>query len=189
MSFKDQGLIRTTPAGRLAQHGKTSDVDHDGDQDLYVANDFGRNNLYLNETPPRGKIRFRDIAAEKQVEDISPGMSANWGDVNNDGNPDLYVSNMFSGAGNRITFQKQFKPGESSLIRERFQRASRGNTLFLNTSPDKNDSLEFDDISEGAGITVGRWAWNSKLADINNDGLQDILVANGFMTQADTGDL
>jgi len=96
---------------------------------------------------------------------------------------------MFSGAGNRITFQKQFKPGESSIIRERFQRASRGNTLFLNTSPDTNDSLEFDDISESAGITVGRWAWNSKLADINNDGFQDILVANGFMTQADTGDL
>ncbi len=36
---------------------------------------------------------------------------------------------------------------------------------------------------------MGRWAWASKFVDINNDGLEDIYVANGFITQEDSGDL
>ncbi|MEM7314821.1 MAG: VCBS repeat-containing protein, partial [Planctomycetota bacterium] len=74
------------------------DYDNDGDLDLYVANDFGRNSLYRNDD---GK--FTDVAGDAGVEDIGPGMSAAWGDANNDGLMDLYVSNMFSSAGSRIT--------------------------------------------------------------------------------------
>ena len=82
------------------------DFDNDGDQDLYVANDFGRNNLYANQDG-----RFTDIAQRANVEDSASGMSAAWGDVNGDGQMDLYVGNMFSSAGGRITFQPEFKPG------------------------------------------------------------------------------
>ena len=70
---------------------------------MYVANDYGRNNLYRNNS---GK--FTDVAGEMGVEDMSAGMSASWSDFNRDGYMDLYVSNMFSAAGNRITFQRQF---------------------------------------------------------------------------------
>ncbi len=79
------------------------DYDQDGDLDLYVANDFGRNNLYRNDDG-----QFVDVAAEAGVEDISAGMSVSWGDYNNDGQADLYVGNMFSSAGNRVTYQRQF---------------------------------------------------------------------------------
>ena len=75
----------------------------DGDVDLYVANDFGRNNLYENEGG-----RFRDVAAETGVEDVASGMSAAWGDYDRDGRRDMYVSNMFSSAGNRVAFQRRF---------------------------------------------------------------------------------
>ena len=80
-----------------------NDFDLDGDQDLYVANDFGRNNLYRND---EGK--FIDIAAEAGVEDLSAGMGVCWGDYNQDGLMDLYVSNMFSSAGNRVATSVSF---------------------------------------------------------------------------------
>jgi hypothetical protein len=44
-------------------------------------------------------------------------------------------------------------------------------------------------VSVAAGVTMGRWAWGSNFVDLNNDGLEDIYVANGFITTDDTGDL
>ncbi len=159
------------------------DFDNDGDLDLYVANDFGRKNLYRNESSPGGALKFTDVAAAWGAEDLSPGMSASWGDVNNDGRPDIYVSNMFSGAGNRITTQAQFLPAATQQTRANFLRMSRGNTLLL------GGNEKFEDVSEASGVTVGRWAWASGMVDVNNDGWQDILVANGFMTGEDPADL
>jgi hypothetical protein len=155
------------------------DFDNDGDLDLYVANDYGRNNLYRNDGG-----RFNDVAADLGVEDQSSGMSVAWGDCNRDGWMDLYVSNMFSGAGNRITYQRQFKEGFDDETRQQFQRMARGNTLFLG-----GPGGQFRDVSEPAGVTMGRWAWASSFADVNNDGWEDILVANGFITAADVDDL
>jgi hypothetical protein len=155
------------------------DFDNDGDLDLYVANDYGRNNLYRNDGG-----RFNDVAADLGVEDQSAGMSVTWADCNRDGWMDLYVSNMFSGAGNRITYQRQFKEGFDDDTRQQFQRMARGNSLFLG-HPDGR----FRDVSEPAGVAMGRWAWGSRFADVNNDGWEDILVTNGFITAADVDDL
>ncbi len=155
------------------------DFDNDGDPDLYVANDFGRNNLYRNDSGT-----FQDIAAEAGVEDISAGMSVTWGDYNNDGWMDLYVSNMFSSAGNRITFQRQFKTDVEGDVRAQFQRHARGNSLFENAGDGT-----FRDVSVAAGVTMGRWAWGSKFLDFNNDGREDLLVANGFITNEEKHDL
>ena len=156
------------------------DYDNDGDLDLYVANDFGRNNLYQNQ----GDGTFRDVAAEAGVEDIGPGMSTCWGDFNNDGWVDLYVSNMFSSAGNRITQQSQFQEDVDADTRSAFRRHARGNSLFTNLANGR-----FQDVSKTAGVSLGRWAWGSLFADLNRDGWQDLVVANGFITQPDTGDL
>lgn len=156
------------------------DFDNDRDLDLYVANDYGRNNLYKNTNG-----RFEDVAAEMGVEDMSAGMSTNWADFNRDGVLDLYVSNMFSAAGNRITFQRQFKPGTSNSLKAQYQRHARGNSLFQGNP----DGGPFLDVSESQGVTIGRWAWGSRFTDINNDGWEDIVVANGFISTEDTGDL
>ena len=155
------------------------DYDNDGDMDLYVANDFGRNCLYRNDAG-----RFTNVAAQAGVEDIATGMSVSWGDFNRDGALDLYVGNMFSAAGNRVTYQRQFAHGKSDDFLTDIQRMTRGNTLFENS----HDGT-FVDVSEQADVTMGRWAWASRFADLNNDGWQDLLVANGFVSTADSGDL
>ena len=155
------------------------DYDNDGDSDLYVANDYGRNNLYRNDG---GK--FHDVAADLGVEDMSAGMSVNWADFNQDGWMDFYISNMFSAAGNRITFQRQFRSTEGERLKQQYQRHARGNSLFQS-----DGEGGFTDVSVAAGITMGRWAWGSRFCDLNNDSWPDILVANGFITTEDTGDL
>ncbi len=155
------------------------DYDNDGDPDLYVANDFGRNCLYRND-----QGHFVEVAGAAGVEDIASGMSVSWGDYNNDGLMDLYVGNMFSAAGGRITYQRSFKPGVSESRLAQFQRMARGNSLFEN----QGDGT-FQDVSEQAAVTMGRWAWSSRFGDVNNDGREDLLVANGFITNEDTHDL
>ncbi len=155
------------------------DYDNDGDLDLYVANDYGRNNLYRNDAGT-----FSDVAPQAGVEDISAGMSVSWGDIDHDGWMDLYVSNMFSSAGNRVAYQRQFHSAADAGTRAEFQRHARGNSLFSNAGDGT-----FRDISESAAVTMGRWAWGSTLADLNNDGSKDIFVANGFLTQELPDDL
>ena len=154
------------------------DYDNDGDLDLYVANDFGRNNLYRNEGG-----HFTDVAAEFQIEDIASGMSVSWGDYNRDGWMDVYVANMFSAAGSRVTYQRRFGADKADQTVADTRRMARGNSLFANRGG------YFDDVSVEAGVTMGRWAWASNFADINNDGWLDLVVANGFITTQDTGDL
>lgn len=156
------------------------DFDNDGDQDLYVANDYGRNNLYRNDGG-----RFTDIGAEAGVEDSASGMSAAWGDYDQDGLMDLYVSNMFSAAGNRVVSQSKFREGGDEELRGRFLRFARGNTLFRNLGNGR-----FEDTSEAAGVTLGRWAWGSNFVDLNNDSRPDLVVANGYLSSdEDSGDL
>ncbi len=168
------------------------DYDNDGDQDLYVANDYGRDNFYRNDlinpsgpnTVPTEKPQFVDISESAQVEDSAGGMSITWGDYDRDGWMDVLVSNMWSSAGNRITFQDGFRPNTPDKIKRRFQRMGRGNTLLQN----QGDGT-FDDRSAPAGVEMGRWAWGSHFVDLNNDGWEDLVVSNGFITTEDTGDL
>ena len=169
---------------RYSYAASWEDFDNDGDPDLFVANDFGRNNLYRNDQSEDGTVNFVDLAASARVEDISAGMSITWGDYNRDGLMDAYISNMFSSAGNRIAYQRQFRSESESEITDHFRRHARGNTLFANSQDGT-----FQDVSAEAAVTMGRWAWGAKFCDLNNDGWEDLYVTNGFITTEDTGDL
>ena len=149
-----------------------TDIDSDGDPDLYVANDFGRNNLYRNDGG-----HFTDAAAELGVEDISAGMSADWGDPDSDGDYDIYVGNMFSAAGNRIAYQRKFQDQADEDARDAYKRHARGNSLFLNQGEEG-----FLDVSVSAAVTMGRWSWCSRFVDLNNDCREDLVVSNGYIT-------
>ncbi|MEC7696008.1 MAG: VCBS repeat-containing protein [Planctomycetota bacterium] len=175
---------------RLTLAASWEDFDNDGDMDLYVANDYAPNSLFRNDLmesaadsdPPIRK--FTDIAEEVGASDQANGMSVSWADHNRDGWMDLYIGNMFSSAGNRVTTQKGFKEGADEDVRATLKRFARGNTLLEN----QGDGT-FKDTSEAAGVTMGRWAWSSPFVDLNNDGWQDMFIVNGFITGDDKRDL
>ena len=185
--FRNEGKLRfrelTGPAGlgvnnrRFSLGASWCDYDADGDPDLYVANDFGRNNLYRNE----GGGRFKDVAEELGVDDVGNGMSVTWEDVDNDGLMDLYVGNMWSSAGGRIAGQPRF---EQERLREIYRRMSRGNSLFRNLGDGR-----FEDVSLRSGTFFGRWSWSGQFLDVEGDGLEDLYVVNGFISNANKDDL
>ena len=149
------------------------DFDRDGRPDLYVVNDFGRKNLYRN----NGNGTFTDIARQAGVEDVGAGMSVCWFDYDNDGQQDLYVADMWSAAGQRVSaqdvFMKDVPPGVRALLRKHAQ----GNSLFHGDGHGL-----FTDRSETAGIQMGRWSWSSDAWDFDHDGYSDIYIANGMIS-------
>ena len=156
------------------------DYDADGWPDLYVANDFGRNNLYRN----LGDGTFADVAPDASVEDIGAGMSAAWLDFDQDGTLDLYVGNMWSSAGLRLTGQPMFRKRSGGQFSEELRRHAKGNSLFRGLG-----NGQFEDVSSLSGTARGRWAWSSDALDLNNDGLEDLYVSNGYVSNTGMRDL
>ncbi len=156
------------------------DFDQDGDLDLFVANDFGRDNLYRNEGG-----RFTDVAGQTGADDISAGMGVSVSDYDLDGDVDLYITNMFSAAGRRIVPQEElFMGGEHLEIHRHYERHARGNTLLAN----RGDGT-FEDVTDAAGVAVGGWGWGATFVDYNNDGYEDIFAPDGFITNRESDDL
>ena len=155
--------------------------DYKGDNwpDLYVVNDFGRKNLYRN----NGDGTFTDVAREAGVEDIGAGMSGAWIDFDNDGREDLYVADMWTAAGIRVTEQDNFQKDTGQEARALYRKHAMGNCLYQN----KGD--HFEDVGMRSGTTMGRWAWSSDAWDFNHDGFADIYIANGMVTATASEDL
>lgn len=178
-----------------------ADYDEDGDQDLYVANDFGRNALLANQ----GDGTFRDVSAESGALDFGFGMSASFADLDNDLDLDLYISNVHSGQrwyGQAATLYQylltSLRQGtlveDFPLYREIYgyigddwssygDRMVKGNSLLL------NDGGTFRDVAETAHANPFGWYWGSTVFDFDNDGLQDVYAANGWITATSKDDL
>ena len=149
------------------------DYDGNGWPDLYVANDFGRKNLYRSD----GDGTFRDVAAQAGVEDPGPGMSACWFDYDNDGIQDLYVANMRLMAGLRVTADERFMPGVAQPIRAMYRKHAAGNSMFRG-----DGHGGFVETTAHSGAGMGRWSWSSDAWDFDHDGWPDLYVANGFIS-------
>src|SRR3989440_7090084 len=148
--------------------------DYNGDlwPDLYVVNDFGRNNLYRN----NGDGTFAGVARETGVEDVGAGMSAAWFDFDDDGRDDLYVADMWTAAGMRISMQENFQQRGNAETRALYQKHSMGSSLF------RNCGEKFEDESARSGTAMGRWSWMSDSWDFNHDGYPDLYIANGMIS-------
>lgn len=177
---------RTEAAGLNVDNDRYSfacawgDCNSNGLPDLYVANDFGRNNLYRN----NGDGTFTSVSTEAGVEDVGAGMSACWFDFNGDGRQDIYAGNMWSSAGMRISDQKTFHEQDPENVRALYRRHAGGNSLYQN----QGDG-HFKNVSAPSGAEIGRWAWSSDAWDFDHDGHPDLYVANGYISGPDFPDL
>lgn len=177
---------RTEASGLNAENDRYSfacawgDSNGNGQPDLYVANDFGRNNLYRN----NGDGTFTAVSEAAGAQDVGAGMSACWLDYDNDGAQDIYVSNMWSPAGLRVSTQKPFHEKDPEDLRALYRQHARGNSLYRNQRNGK-----FQNVSQHAGADIGRWAWSSDSWDLDHDGYPDLYIANGYISGPDTRDL
>lgn len=173
------GEFRIAPeAGMLAEWANTyqatwADYDNDGDADLYVCNDFAPDHLYRNDGG-NGAVTFVDVTKELAGEAMNGfGMGASWADYDGDGLQDLYVSNMFSKAGKRIT-------STFDGLDPRVPYAAQGSLLF------HNEITRFAQVA-GTGkpsLLVAKvgWSFGGHFVDFDNDSRPDIYSASGFYT-------
>ncbi|ACY48643.1 VCBS repeat-containing protein [Rhodothermus marinus] len=151
-----------------------SDLDQDGWPDLYVANDFHEDDrIYRN----NGDGTFTDVlrTATAYISKASMGVDA--GDVDNDGLPDLIVLDMMPF--DPIVFKTADGPESFELFQRKRQFGYHPqyphNVLLRNLG-----AWQFVDVAFRAGVAATDWSWAALLADLDNDGYQDLFVTNGI---------
>lgn len=171
-------------AGILEQNGfglgvAVGDINRNGWPDIYVSNDLDSNDvLYIN----NGEGTFTDKSAEWLKRTSLSGMGVDIADFNNDGWPDIIQTEMkpedlndqkrMSGS---ATYEQQ-----REMIRRGSHYQYKLNSLQLSNGINLNGDLVFSEIARQAGVAYTDWTWANVFADLNNNGLKDILITNGF---------
>jgi hypothetical protein len=163
-----------------------ADYDDDGWPDLYIANEFGDNTLFRNQ----GDGTFSNRTEESGTADGGAGMGVAWGDVDGDGDQDLFVSGMHANTGWALFHPSfpapipwylrllgVFTDEVDRRIEHYTDKLTRGNSLFRN-----DGDGTFTDISDTAGVRDSQWSWGAEFLDYDNDGLLDLYAVNGFVS-------
>ncbi len=170
-TFKEQSAAVGFSADRWTYAAAWHDYDEDGDQDLFVANDYGVKEFWRND----GALQFTNVADELGVVDVGNGMGCCFGDYDADGDIDLYVSNMSSSAGNRI-LSRLVKKDSKDARENTLKKLAAGNTLF-NYADGK-----FKTVPSSFGGIGAAWAWAPQFLDLDLDGDLDLACVNGFIS-------
>jgi hypothetical protein len=161
-----------------------ADVNNDGWDDIYVSNDFfERDYLYINDKDGTFKECLPDAIRELS----QSSMGADIADINNDGRPDIYVTDMLPESEARLKTKTAFENWDkyqSDLKNGYYQQFLR-NVLQLNqgAAPNKNTGqkqVNFSEIGRMAGVQATDWSWGALITDMDNDGFKDIFVSNGI---------
>ncbi|MGZ3849722.1 MAG: VCBS repeat-containing protein [Flavisolibacter sp.] len=149
------------------------DINHDGYPDVFVSNDsYERDYLYINQK----NGTFKD-ALEDYMQHISfSSMGADIADINNDGEPDLFTTDMLPLNDYRLKTTGAFDNIDifNAKLKAGFYYQYTQNCLQLN-----NGNGHFSDIANYAGVAATDWSWGALMFDMDNDGWNDIYVCNG----------
>ena len=150
------------------------DVNKDGWQDIHISNDFfERDYLYINQQD--GTFQ-EDLV--NQINEISMGsMGADMADINNDGYPEIFVTDMLPETEDRYKSKMTFDNWNKYQlnVENGYHHQFTRNVLQLN-----NKNGTFSEIGRMAGVHATDWSWSALLTDLNNDGHKDVYVTNGI---------
>jgi enediyne biosynthesis protein E4 len=153
-TFEDVTATAGLTTRRWTLASAAADVDRDGDPDLFVANDFGINELYMNDGG-----RFREVGRDANIARTpKSGMNASFGDVLNRGQWNLFVTNIS-------------EPGV--LI--------HGNDLWV-PEADSGATPAYRNLASATGVELAGFAFGAQFGDLNNDGWLDLYVAAGYIS-------
>ncbi|RYF92860.1 MAG: VCBS repeat-containing protein, partial [Chitinophagaceae bacterium] len=150
------------------------DVDNDGWQDIYVSNDFfEKDYLYINQH--NGK--FKEDLEQQMMSISNASMGADMADINNDGRPDIFVTEMLPEDNASIKTKTTFQDWDKYQLdlKYGYYHQFTRNMLQLN-----NGNNSFSEIGRLAGVSATDWSWGALMTDLDNDGYKDIFVANGI---------
>jgi hypothetical protein len=142
-------------SNRWALAASAADLRGTGHPDLFVANDYGVSELYFND----GK-RFHEVGKQTGI-GFAPksGMNAAFGDILNQGQYAVYVSNI----------------SEDGIL-------IQGNNLWVPKPGTAGDAIRYENLARDFGVELGGWSFGAQFGDLNNDGTLDLYLANGYIS-------
>jgi len=152
--FEEVSAKAGITSSRWALASVAADLRGTGYPDIFIANDYGVSELFINEGG-----HFREVGRDAGV-GYAPksGMNASVGDVLNQGRFAIYVSNI----------------SEEGILLQ-------GNNLWVPTTS-AGGVTHYENMARSMGVELGGWSFGAQFADLNNDGFLDLYVVNGFVS-------
>lgn len=150
------------------------DINLDGYPDVYVSNDFfEKDYLYINQR----NGTFKDEIEDRTQHISFSSMGADLQDINNDGKPDIFTTDMLPGDDYRLKTNTSFEGYDTYKLKQNqdFYNQFTQNALQVN-----NGDGKFLETGFYSGVAASDWSWGALMFDANNDGLSDIIVCNGI---------
>jgi hypothetical protein len=152
-----------------------SDLNGDHLPDIYISNDFWeRDYLYIN----KGNGKFSEELPSRVDYCSTSSMGADIADINNDGYPEIFTTDMLPGDNYRLKTTMAFDPYhlEDMKYRANYHYQITQNCLHLN-----DGNAKFSEIGLLSGVAATDWSWGALIFDFENDGNKDIFVSNGIL--------